>query len=348
MARDEGSLTQLRRGVLPHAVLAVLADGERYGGRARRRAVSRPAPRGVRGDALPAARPVAPGRPGRDQLARVERGAARAATTSSPPQGWPSWPPSGPSGPRSAPRSTTCCGTLRRERSTPRERHRVAARRLPRTVASGVRPGCPHRCATSCSTTSRPTSPSSARRARHRVHARGTRPARLAGGAGRRRAPRAHRSRRHRRTGGPGPPAWVPPPAPRPQVRALDVTAVVLLLLGGVILPVVGWVIGVVLCGPRPRGPGARSSSARSWSPAGWRHPFALLLLGGQTCSYIEVTDEATGVDRRARAGVRGVRLRPVVRGPAADRAARAPGVVAAFLLRRARPRRGRDAGVTG
>jgi PadR family transcriptional regulator, regulatory protein PadR len=31
VAQDDGSLTQLRRGVLPHAVLAVLADGERYG-----------------------------------------------------------------------------------------------------------------------------------------------------------------------------------------------------------------------------------------------------------------------------------------------------------------------------
>lgn len=28
---DDGELTQLRRGVLPHAVLAVLGDGERYG-----------------------------------------------------------------------------------------------------------------------------------------------------------------------------------------------------------------------------------------------------------------------------------------------------------------------------
>lgn len=31
MASEDGSLTQLRRGVLPHAVLAVLGDGERYG-----------------------------------------------------------------------------------------------------------------------------------------------------------------------------------------------------------------------------------------------------------------------------------------------------------------------------
>lgn len=31
MADDDGALSQLRRGVLPYAVLAVLGDGERYG-----------------------------------------------------------------------------------------------------------------------------------------------------------------------------------------------------------------------------------------------------------------------------------------------------------------------------
>jgi hypothetical protein len=92
-------------------------------------------------------------------------------------------------------------------------------------------------------------------------------------------------------------PAWTPPPVPtRRSIRALDVTAVVLLLIGGLVLPVVGWVVGVVLLW---------ASGTWNWRekllgtlvfPGGLLTPFLFAFLPGQSCSSGFTTDDQGNV----------------------------------------------------
>jgi hypothetical protein len=145
-------------------------------------------------------------------------------------------------------------------------------------------------------------------------------------------------------------PAWTPPPVPtRRSIRALDVTAVVLLLIGGLVLPVVGWVVGVVLLW---------ASGTWNWRekllgtvvfPGGLLTPFALLLLGGQTCYSSDVVDEATGVVTRSAEVCEGFAFAPWLGIPLVLALFVVPAIVAGFLLRRAsaRARAGVDASGT-
>ncbi|MEX1163468.1 MAG: hypothetical protein WEB03_07800 [Nitriliruptor sp.] len=150
----------------------------------------------------------------------------------------------------------------------------------------------------------------------------------------------AHRELDDPHDGPPDPPvAWSPPPVARPRIRALDVTAVVLLVVGGLVLPVLGWVIGVILLW---------SSATWTWGekllgtlivPGGLAAPFALAAFGGQTCSYTEVRDEATGVIERTNEVCDGFAFAPWLGTLVLIATLIAPLVVAGVLLRRARDR---------
>lgn len=145
-------------------------------------------------------------------------------------------------------------------------------------------------------------------------------------------------------------PAWTPPAVPvRRSIRALDVTAVVLLLVGGLVLPVLGWLVGVVLLW---------ASTTWNWRekllgtlvfPGGLLTPFALLLFGGETCSFTEVVDESTGAMVRSNEVCDGFSFAPLLGIPLVVGMFVVPAIIAAFLLRRAsaRARAGVDASGT-
>jgi hypothetical protein len=142
-------------------------------------------------------------------------------------------------------------------------------------------------------------------------------------------------------------PAWTPPPVPvRRSIRALDVTAVVLLLVGGLVLPVVGWVVGVVLLWASTTWNGREKLLGTLVFPGGLLTPLALLLFPGQTCMSSEVVDEATGVVTRTAEVCEGFAFTPWIGIPLVVALLVAPAIVAAFLLRRAsaRARAGVDA----
>jgi hypothetical protein len=65
------------------------------------------------------------------------------------------------------------------------------------------------------------------------------------------------------------------------RAGALEICAVILLLIGGIVVPVVGWVVGVVLLWTSPRWKtGDKVLGTLVW-PGGLLAPFALLLFGG-------------------------------------------------------------------
>jgi hypothetical protein len=143
------------------------------------------------------------------------------------------------------------------------------------------------------------------------------------------------------------PDVWTPPPVPtRRSIGALDVTAVVLLLVGGLVLPVIGWVIGAVLLWASATWNRREKLLGTLVIPGGLLTPLALLLVGGQTCSYTEVTDDATGLVTRSGEVCEGFAFAPWVGIPLTIALLVAPAIVAAFLVRRAsaRARAGVDA----
>lgn len=138
------------------------------------------------------------------------------------------------------------------------------------------------------------------------------------------------------------PPAWSPPPEPgarRGRVRPLDVAAVVLLLIGGLVLPVVGWIVGVVLLWASDTWNWREKLLGTLVIPGGLAAPFALTFIGGQSCVSTEVSDPVSGLIERSEEVCQGFAFVPWIGVPVMLALLVAPALVAAFLLRRARQR---------
>jgi hypothetical protein len=149
----------------------------------------------------------------------------------------------------------------------------------------------------------------------------------------------------------PPPPAnaWAPPPVPvRRSVRALDVTAVVLLLVGGFLLPGVGWVVGVLLLWASASWTTGEKLLGTFVVPGGLLAPvlFAFLPVGGQTCSSGVTMDDQGRVIETFDEVCEGFAFAPWLGFSILVVLVVAPVVVGSLLLRRAtdRARAGVDA----
>jgi hypothetical protein len=142
-------------------------------------------------------------------------------------------------------------------------------------------------------------------------------------------------------------PAWAPPPAPtRRSIRALDVTAVVLLLVGGFLVPAVGWVVGVVLLWASVSWTTGEKLLGTFVVPGGLLAPVLLALLPGQSCSSGVSMDDQGDVIETFDEVCEGFAFAPWLGITLLVVLAVAPVVVGALLLRRAtdRARAGVDA----
>jgi hypothetical protein len=141
--------------------------------------------------------------------------------------------------------------------------------------------------------------------------------------------------------------AWAPPPAPtRRSIRALDVTAVVLLLVGGFLIPAVGWVVGVVLLWASVSWTTGEKLLGTFVVPGGLIAPVLLALLPGQSCSSGVSMDDQGNVIETFDEVCEGFAFAPWLGITLLVVLAVAPVVVGALLLRRAtdRARAGVDA----
>jgi hypothetical protein len=141
--------------------------------------------------------------------------------------------------------------------------------------------------------------------------------------------------------------AWAPPPAPtRRSIRALDVTAVVLLLVGGFLVPAVGWVVGVVLLWASVSWTTGEKLLGTFVVPGGLLAPVLLALLPGQSCSSGVSMDDQGDVIETFDEVCEGFAFAPWLGITLLVVLAVAPVVVGALLLRRAtdRARAGVDA----
>jgi hypothetical protein len=141
--------------------------------------------------------------------------------------------------------------------------------------------------------------------------------------------------------------AWPPPPAPtRRSIRALDVTAVVLLLVGGFLIPAVGWVVGVVLLWASVSWTTGEKLLGTFVVPGGLIAPVLLALLPGQSCSSGVSMDDHGNVIETFDEVCEGFAFAPWLGITLLVVLAVAPVVVGALLLRRAtdRARAGVDA----
>jgi hypothetical protein len=141
--------------------------------------------------------------------------------------------------------------------------------------------------------------------------------------------------------------AWPPPPAPtRRSIRALDVTAVVLLLVGGFLIPAVGWVVGVVLLWASVSWTTGEKLLGTFVVPGGLIAPVLLALLPGQSCSSGVSMDDQGNVIETFDEVCEGFAFAPWLGITLLVVLAVAPVVVGALLLRRAtdRARAGVDA----
>lgn len=145
------------------------------------------------------------------------------------------------------------------------------------------------------------------------------------------------------------PPPPTPAPAARPSSRALDVLAVVLLLVGGIVIPGVGWVLGVVLLWVSSSWTVGERIVGTLILPGGLAAPLALGLFaarGGVCSSETAVVGggEAVGGGEIALIGEDCLIGGPWLGGVMLAVATIAPIVVAVVLLRRAERRRRRPA----
>jgi hypothetical protein len=133
--------------------------------------------------------------------------------------------------------------------------------------------------------------------------------------------------------------ATAPPPGHRsPGQRLYDVVTVLLLLLGGVVIPVLGWLVGVVLLWASPRWSARDKALGTLVFPLGLGAALALPLLATRSCGAVvvdggEVRESCEGWSLPTWTGIPLL----VVLGVA-------PVVVAVVLLRRAE-RAGNPAG---
>lgn len=142
----------------------------------------------------------------------------------------------------------------------------------------------------------------------------------------------------------PAPVAWQPPPpapARRGRVGALDITAVVLLLVGGLFPPVLGWVVGVVLLWASTTWTWREKLLGTLVVPGGLAAPALLSFLpfAAQSCVQMSETDPATGVETYGPQVCEGFALHPVVGVALMVLMVVGPVVVATVLLRRAAAR---------
>jgi hypothetical protein len=142
-------------------------------------------------------------------------------------------------------------------------------------------------------------------------------------------------------------PVWTPPPVPvRRSVRALDVTAVVLLLVGGLLLPGVGWIVGVLLLWASASWTTGEKLLGTFVVPGGLLAPVLLTFLPAQTCSSGVTMDDQGRVIETFDEVCEGFAFAPWLGIPILVVLVVAPVLVGALLLRRAtaRARAGVDA----
>lgn len=127
-------------------------------------------------------------------------------------------------------------------------------------------------------------------------------------------------------------------PPPRGRVRALDVVAVILLLIGGLFPPVLGWIVGAVLLWASTTWTTREKLLGTFVLPGGLALVPALGLLAVQTCTSAGTVTE-TGEAITTEEVCTGTILPDWATAPILVLAVVLPVVVAVTLLRRARER---------
>lgn len=82
---------------------------------------------------------------------------------------------------------------------------------------------------------------------------------------------------------------------PRREHRGLDIAALVLLLAGGVVVPFVGWLVGVVLLWVSDTWSARDKLIGTLVVPGGLLPALVLLVFGGSDSSCLQMTDPTTG-----------------------------------------------------